>query len=170
MHREPSPPRARRWLGSADEEAALTMTAHLQRLLTVGGSALLPECAAVDLSELTTQWRGLAGALTELLTEKNGFYAFESSLLVRTLKYGGLPLGVLQWNEASLWKQDYSDGMLDRLLCFAEDAFGNQFALDGSGIVAVDSETGKPEHIASSVDEWAKVVLEDYNYRTGYPL
>ena len=156
-------------MGRAHEEATVTVTSHRQRLLKVGGGALLPECDAVELIELTSHWGSLGGALAELLTEKNGFYAFEASLLMRPLSHGALPLGVLQWNVPTLWKQDYS-GALDLMLCFAEDAFGNQFALHQGGVVAINCETAEPEQVASSLEGWARVVLEDYSYRTGYPL
>jgi hypothetical protein len=145
------------------------MTSDLQRLGSIGGEALQPKCERTDLEQLTSQWGTLGNELAALLSSKNGFYAFEKALLVRPLKHDGLPKGIWEWNAPTLWKNDY-EGMLDAMLCFAEDVFGNQFALQQEEVLAVDAETGEAEHIASTLEEWASVVLEDYNYRTGYPL
>ena len=145
------------------------MTSDLQQLLQIGSQELLPGCDRGELEELASLWGPLSRDLVELLSARNGFYAFESALLVRSLKQGGLPLGVFEWNAPALWKNDY-DGRLDSFLCFAEDVFGNQFALKQEGLFAVEAETGEPEYVAPSVEEWASVVLHDYNYRTGHSL
>src|SRR5262249_24331389 len=161
-----APRRTRGRPGRAKEEVALTT--RLRRLRELGSAALVRDCDAVDLAQLTNRW-SFAGALADVLNEKNGFYAFESSLLVRPLNHARLPVGLLQWNDPSLWKQEYP-GTLEGMLCFAEDAFGNQFALGGDDVFSIDSETGEAERIAGSLEQWARLILDDCNYRTGCPL
>ena len=56
------------------------------------------------------------------------------------------------------------------LFFFAEDVFGYQFAIHGDVIVRFDAETGSRAELASSVEDFADQLLDDYNYLTGYPL
>jgi hypothetical protein len=53
---------------------------------------------------------------------------------------------------------------------FAEDIFGVQFALCIEGVKKFDGETGDMEPMAEGLDEWAKLVLGDCDYLTGYPI
>jgi len=145
------------------------MTPRLQELLDAGKEALLPVCERGRLSELLADAPAGARALGDLLSIKNGFYAFESALLVRPLTHRGVPLGIAEWNAPVLWKYEY-EGSLDGFLCFAEDVFGGQFALGRDAVVAIDPETGESEDVAKTLEEWADVVLGDSSYRTGYPL
>ena len=69
----------------------------------------------------------LADELTEMLRLKNGFYAYESSLLVRPIRNERSPLGLLEWNAPELWKASYSDNLVD-VLFFAEDVFAHSIA------------------------------------------
>jgi hypothetical protein len=104
----------------------------------------------------------------ELLSARNGFFAFTSALHVRPS--GDVPGDVVEWNRADGWRTAYRE-FADGLFFFAEDVFGNQFASDGDGrVVAFDAETAELEPVASSVNHWAKVLLDDWRYLTGYPL
>ena len=78
-------------------------------------------------------------------------------------------LGVSDWNNESLWRYEYQD-LASNLVCFAEDLFGNQFALESGQIVLFDAETGDKEVLAEDIKGWAELILKDYNYRTGYSL
>jgi hypothetical protein len=80
-----------------------------------------------------------------------------------------VPVGIKEWNASALWKNGY-EGTLDDLLCFAEDAFGGQFALSRDGVVSVDPETGERERVADDLEGWAAAIFDDFGYRTGYPL
>lgn len=145
------------------------MTPRLQQLIDIGREALLPPCERGRLSELLPDSPAGARMLEELLSIKNGFYAFESALLVRPLTHRGAPLGIVEWNAPALWKHEYG-GSLDGCLCFAEDVFGGQFALARDTVLAIDPETGESEDVAKSLEEWANAVLEDTSYRTGLRL
>jgi len=143
------------------------VTPRLRHLLDNGKEALLP--APEHERELSLDVRAGARELAELLWIKNGFYAFESALLVRPLSHRGKPLGIIEWNAPGLWKSEYG-GSLDGFLCFAEDVFGGQFALGRDGVVAIDAETGEQEEVAKDLEGWADAVLRDSSFRTGQPL
>jgi hypothetical protein len=113
--------------------------------------------------------RVLMSQLNELLSIKNGFFAFESALRVfpSTQETG---LQTLQtWNRTSLWINSYQ-GMAEGLFFFAEDVFGSQFAINENGVVSFDPETGQREQVAASVYDWAQKILDEYELLTGYAL
>jgi hypothetical protein len=56
------------------------------------------------------------------------------------------------------------------VLFFAEDAFGCQFCIANDKVNLFDPETGQFEELAETLDSWAKIIVGDYEYRTGYPL
>ena len=101
--------------------------------------------------------------LSEMLIEKNGFYAFESALFVRSYD------GIQAWNERGLWRESYS-GLADGIVFFAEDIFGGQFGIRGEQVVSFDPETADVEVLSSSLEDWAKEILNEYPVLTGYPL
>lgn len=107
--------------------------------------------------------------LLDLLAKRNGFYAFESALLVRPFSFSGEPLGVIEWNERSLWRNEYADD-LGGIVFFAEDVFGAQFCFTQDAVSTFDPETGNRQVIAGSLDAWARWVLEKDRSRTGWPL
>ena len=61
--------------------------------------------------------------LLAILSQKNGFYAFEGALHVFPDVGVAPELGLYVWNQENLWKADYR-GMADATVFFAEDAFG----------------------------------------------
>jgi len=141
---------------------------RLRELLDLCGESVLPPPGPHSLIELSSGW-ACGQELGDLLSNKNGFYAFESALLVRPLAHARPPVGIREWNTPALWKYEY-EGSLDGFLCFAEDVFGGPYALSRTGVVAIDPETGETEEIASSLEQWADVILRDLNYRTGHSI
>ena len=114
-------------------------------------------------------WGPLGQELGEMLAGKNGFYAYESALLVRPLNDTHAPLGLSEWNVPGLWKGSYAERLLDTLF-FAEDVFGNQFCVRAGEVCAFNPETGLFETTWTSLGAWAADVLGRPNLRTGYPL
>jgi hypothetical protein len=112
-------------------------------------------------------------ALTSLLAERNGFFAFTSALLVRGsgAMRDGVPGSLEQWNTLDGWRADYGDAARG-LLFFAEDAFGAQFAIsaDRAGVCTFDPETAAIEWLAPDLEGWAAMVLADFAFLTGHPL
>jgi hypothetical protein len=139
------------------------MNGNLRKLLDISSGALGP----------SSEFRGKTGlmrGLLELLSERNGFFTFESALLVRPgCIAGGAIIDARSWNEPGLWKSSYGELEPDAF-CFAEDAFGNQFAVQSEGVIRFDSETAECQAFAGSLDEWATKILEDYELHTGYVL
>ncbi|MFF5083519.1 hypothetical protein ACFY36_41270 [Actinoplanes sp. NPDC000266] len=105
-----------------------------------------------------------------LYDRKNGFYAFDSALLVRPVGAPGGPVrDVAAWNSRQLWGAVYGR-TLDGVTLFAEDVFGGQFGLRGDEVVSFNPETGELEHMASSLEAWAAEILDDHSVMTGQPL
>ncbi|GAA0522425.1 hypothetical protein Ade02nite_81750 [Paractinoplanes deccanensis] len=127
----------------------------LERLITAGSPGLAPPSRD-------------AGVLEPLLGRRNGFYVFDSALLVRP--QGDAPvLDVAAWNAPELWGAVYGDA-LDGVTFFAEDVFGGQFGLRGDEVVSFDPETGEVEHLAGSLEGWAAEIIEDPEVMTGHPI
>ncbi len=140
------------------------MADHVERLLSIASPALAPSARLGDLPATK-----LAEGLAELLARRNGFYAFEGALHVRPSTVAPNEYSVAAWNDAALWRSTY-DGLTDGCVFFAEDAFGGQFAVVDDDVVTFDPETGDREAIARSIDGWAQLVLDDYEFLTGHPL
>jgi len=115
------------------------------------------------------RWGKLGTELSEVLIARNGFWTYESSLLVRPFKKASRPIGLVEWNDNNAWKCNYNID-LSRSLFFAEDAFGCQHCICTDGVAVFDPESGQFEKIADTLEGWAQVVMQDYEYRTGYPL
>jgi hypothetical protein len=110
----------------------------------------------------------LGPELLRLLERKNGFYAFESALHVFPLTsepVNGSSLA--EWNSDTLWRNDYGD-LTVGLLFFAEDILQDQFCLSSSGVLRFDAETGGTKVMADSLENWAEIILRDYDYETGW--
>lgn len=106
----------------------------------------------------------------QLCLRKNGFYAFESALHVYPMGAGcNSHMHAETWNATDGWKRAYG-GTVDSLWCFAEDVFGEQFAISDGAIVSFNPETGEVASLADSLEDWACRILVDYEYLTGYPL
>lgn len=80
----------------------------------------------------------------------------------------GLTLAT-KWNAPDLWRDTYGDLATD-LYFFAEDAFGNQFAIQNDRIASFDAETGAVELFATTVEVWAERMMTDYELLSGFPL
>lgn len=102
-------------------------------------------------------------------SQKNGFYVFESALLVRPFSSEKPPLGVAEWNDPSGWKRKF-DANLSAEIFFAEDVFGEQFSLRENGIFKFNPETGEVKLFAENLDAWAEKILDNFALHTGQPL
>lgn len=137
------------------------MTSSLSKLLSIASA---PFCSRVNMHDEAN----LEGALVQqLLSKRNGFFAFESALRVFPTETVGSSWGIGEWNSEDLWKEDYA-GIADHIFCFAEDVFGGQFCLSDSGVARFDPECGALEAIAGDLEEWASKLLSDYDGMAGY--
>ncbi|SPL94593.1 unnamed protein product [[Actinomadura] parvosata subsp. kistnae] len=68
-----------------------------------------------------------------------------------------------------MWQHEYGDAVAS-LTFFAEDAFGFPFAIGEGGVFTFDPETAERDLIASGVEEWASLMLDDPDVQTGFPV
>jgi hypothetical protein len=140
----------------------------LAQLLEISSRPLIDGPIADGLP-LLEPFGALGEELYELLSRRNGFYAFESALHVFP---GGLADGVLDlaaWNAEPTWRSEFGE-LAKRHLFFAEDVFGFQFCMAHDQICSFDSETGQIAPMARSLEEWSAKVLADFRVLTGQPL
>lgn len=105
--------------------------------------------------------------LFHLCTRRNGFFAFESALHVFPIASLCSEMTFQSWNTLDTWKYAY-DGLVDDILFFAEDIFGDQFGILNDSVVLFRTETGEIEPVAASLEEWASHVLVDFENLTGF--
>ena len=146
------------------------MAGSLRELLAIGSDPLGPPLR-VEEPGITADYGALGEQLFVTLCEKNGFYAFESALHVFPMAQGTALRGNLEeWNDPSLWKTSYGQLITQAFLCFAEDLFGGQFCICDAGISRFDPETGGLKQVATDLEAWAQLVLDDYSFQTGHLL
>ena len=145
------------------------MSKNIEHLLSVASDPVSQKPAVGVSSQLLVQLGERGRELIGLLAHRNGFFAFESALLVRPLDCPASPLGMLQWNDTAQWKAEYKVD-LSSVVFFAEDIFGVQFCVNHNAVNSFDPETGELAAIAGNLEDWARWVLEDARTRTGWPL
>jgi len=119
--------------------------------------------------EVAIKFGSLGEQLGELLKIKNGFYAFEAALHIFPSQRIRPPVSLEHWNEPRLWRAEYR-GLADDALFFAEEAFGNQFCIRNESVCFFEAETGEFREMAKSIEDWARIILGDYEFQTGFPL
>jgi hypothetical protein len=107
--------------------------------------------------------------LTRICARRNGFLAFESALHVFPVSFECAEMTFQAWNGVEAWKYAYG-GVVDDVMFFAEDIFGDQFGILNDSVVLFRSETAELEPIASSLEEWACRMLTEYEDLTGYTI
>lgn len=146
------------------------MSKFIEELLSISSQALLMGNPYIA-PEYKTLLGSLYDEIIQILSLKNGFYAFESALhfFPAIEEPDGKRIDVNQWNHDDLWQGEY-DSLVDDLFFFAEDVFGCQFCIKDGKLYTFDPETGNLGEISNNFNGWAKAVLDDYNFMTGYPL
>ena len=111
----------------------------------------------------------LADEFEKILDSKNGFIAFENALQFFHSGSNEQYIDINTWNEKSLWINEYSK-ISEKYAFFAQDTFGIQFIVFENKFYKFDPETENIEFIANSFEDWAKIILDDYNYMTGHSI
>lgn len=113
---------------------------------------------------------GASGELARLLERRNGFVAFESALLVLPGQNAGQVPGLDEWNDPRGWRKHYREVVSDDVVFFAMDALCCQFGTTSSAVVHLDPESGSLTTLSSTLEEWAALLLADYEQQTAWPL
>lgn len=141
---------------------------YLAKLLSISSESLAAPCSADD----AAAFAGVPAELRELWLGRNGFVAFENALVVRPLRSESSGcLGCVEWNQMELWKSRYG-AIADDLFCFAEDAFGNQFAYSNGfcRFVSFCCETAEIDVLATTLEEFCAKLLGEWDVLTGHSL
>lgn len=152
------------------------MDAHrLEEQFLRSASSAIAGPITQNLIECFYQWfPGIRVALLQewfaLLSLRNGFYAFDRSLLIRPFHHRRCPLGVMDWNLPELWKSEYDMPDVMRSLFFAEDVFGTQFCMLDTSVMRFDPEVGEFEPVADSIIDWIDFMCADIDVQTGRPV
>ncbi|WP_108513694.1 SMI1/KNR4 family protein [Bradyrhizobium algeriense] len=143
------------------------MGPSVQKLLEIAGTPFVRdiECSIESLDHLGE----IGTSIRDVLARKNGFFCFESALRFFPSVTVETSWGLAEWNSSDLWKADYR-GLANNIFCFAEDVFGQQFAVCEGKIGTFEVETGDFRTVALSLEEWASMMLLDYNQMTGFSL
>ncbi|HYG66901.1 MAG TPA: hypothetical protein VD838_04550 [Anaeromyxobacteraceae bacterium] len=139
---------------------------RLAKLLSIGSEPLCSAAPAMPAAFEGTRW---AAELEAMLAAKNGFFAFESSLHVFPAGPTVHGYDLATWNDPRGWRAAYPDLPAD-LLLFAEDVFGIPFCCGEAGVQRFDPETGALEQLATTLEDWAALVLAEFAFQTGHPL
>lgn len=138
----------------------------LKKILEIGSNSFATSAAAFGVDQFDKL--GECGIdLRKVLFEKNGFFCFESALRFFPSATTESSWSLHEWNSHELWKRDYHS-LAENYFCFAEDIFGAQFCFLGKEIVSFNPETAEFEKLASTLDDWAAKILENYKLMTGY--
>ena len=109
----------------------------------------------------------IADELEALLSQKNGFVAFESALSVFSADPNDIVKNLNDWNHTL---RDHMAFDNSAYFSFAEDLFLGQYVISEAGILKIDLESGESVLHSSSLHEWAEKILQDYNFETGYTV
>jgi hypothetical protein len=142
------------------------MSDVLRKLGSIGSPPLARQPATIHLPDFDS-FGQRAEELLSMLRLKNGFYAFESALHVFPAAHFEGEMTLSQWNSPGLWRHEYQD-LAEGCLFFAEDIFGNQFCIRDGQIGSFDAETGVVDHLTGTLEEWAGLILKDYDLHTAY--
>lgn len=114
---------------------------------------------AFDASKLP-QGMPLHASHKKLLERRNGGYFWGGALHVFGACDEPAFHSLVRWNAPDGWRAPYGED-LDGVFFFAEDAFGDQFALDAKGhVLRLKAETGALEELADDFDQWLLIVVE----------
>ncbi len=94
----------------------------IAELLALGSAPISPQHF-----RLTNVTGPALRAFESVLSHKNGFYAFDGALLFRPDSLSQPELGIVQWNDAALWRARFAG--IDGLVFFADDVFGHPFTM-----------------------------------------
>lgn len=139
------------------------MSEHIEKLISIGSDAISDSLA--NLSDFAKLPSPITEGLMYLYGQKNGFFAFYGALHIFPTQSND-HIGLNDWNAPELWINEYK-GMISDAFFFAEDIFGGQFCVRSDGVYSFDPETANFEYLSATIEDWAALILKDYNFLTG---
>jgi hypothetical protein len=144
----------------------MTMHENLTKLLSTHGQPL--DGPRIFQEEIGWPNTDLGLDIRDLVNLNDGLHLFERSVLVFPRSLFDSICSVAQWNSTDGWRRLYE--IDSSMIFFAEDVFSGQFCTDGKSIFKFDPESGQFDVMASSLDAWAKKMLEDPEFYSGSPI
>lgn len=143
----------------------------LQELLDISSAPISPAEFDADMFGcLSEKQRRLVDPLKQVLLAKNGFGAFKNALLVLpATRHSSVP-GAIEWNSTNGWRRYYEESLPECCFFFGQDLLAGQFGLTESGVVRLEPESGELSLHSDCLESWAKKILGDCDYETGYSL
>lgn len=146
----------------------MSLAGYSKKLVEIGSQPLGFEEFGGDLTALQARG-GTYLELANILRQKDGFYAFESALHFRPWRTSSNSVGIVEWNSEAGWRSEYGELAIGCLF-FAEDLFAGQFCLKDGEVWQFDPETGDLKRLGTTLEDWARSVMQDYKFLTGQPL
>ena len=115
---------------------------------------------------ISNEFRPMVAELAPLLDCCDGFYAFNRALHVFPIRGPASGLDLIQWNDVDLWRNSFG-GLTKGLFFFAEDVFGDQFALCHGEVVRFSPDTALLDWFAPNLISWAESVMSDPDFTVG---
>jgi hypothetical protein len=142
------------------------MGPSLRKLLEIGSAPLAPNYIRFG-KDFLDDFGKIGDEIREVLSCKNGFFCFESALHFFPSVTVEESWGMEDWNRRESWKYEY-EGLADEFFCFAEEIFGMQFCVHDEEIGIFNPETCEFKGKVKSLEEFASMLLLDYNWLTGH--
>lgn len=142
---------------------------YLQKLLNISSASFTEQKPDSSWLEEYIIPEQLKNEYINLLSMRNGFYAFESALLIYPSQNTKNIIGAYNWNTQFNWHKNYNLSR-QKYIFFGSDIFSEQFTLSHKGIEKFNPETGEMTYLSATIDEFCKLLLEDYNYQTGWAI
>ncbi len=117
---------------------------EISKLIDLGNRPLLDSSVIDPTIELPIPDRQRT-QLLEMLSAKNGFYAFYASLHVFPIGKNAEHMDLILWNEPSLWKEAY-EFLKSDIFCFAEDILGHS-----SVFMMMEWDASSPKQARSNI-------------------
>lgn len=139
----------------------------IEQLLSISKFAIPAKSNSTSIIDFISTYapKSFINELVSLYGFQNGFYAFESALWI--YQYDSNETYTLEKINNIEFLNIYKE-KVGNFISIGSDALGNQFIVNNSGYFLLDLETGELEFIAENLENWAHVILTDYNYLTAF--
>lgn len=133
----------------------------VKQLLDLMGAELGPPLAGSEAGlDLIAAHAERGSELADLLLDRNGCYSSTRALLIRPLQSDAAPKGIVEWNAEGGWRSHFKADLAGALF-FAEDLFGEQFAVRQNAVWRFEPESADWSFCAPTLGAWAESLLDE---------